>query len=79
MRKEVVYVTVVILILITYVLGFYIQYKESKICDQTIILMDETIIKGTNINYYEGMARIKTCDGKKIEVPVLKIKIVKKI
>ena len=79
MIKKTIYILLAILISMTYALGVYIQHKESKKCDEKIVLTNNITILGSNVKYDEGMAIIKTCGGQKIEIPILNIKIVKKL
>ncbi len=77
MSRKKILIILAILVSLIYVLGLYIMIKQSKVCDEKIILMDDTVITGTSVRYREGVATINTCDGQILEIPVLNIKIVK--
>lgn len=59
--------------------GVFLYYiiKEDKECDEHVILNDNQEYDCRSVSSYEnGMSRIKLCDGKEIEVPTQRIKVI---
>jgi hypothetical protein len=55
----------------------YLVIEDSKVCDEQVTLDDGTLIKSTNVvSRDSGMSTIETCDGERIQVPTIKIKMI---
>lgn len=58
----------------------YFVSKESKVCDELVILNDGSQIEATQVLSYEsGMSTIKMCNGQWMDTPTINIKMVKPI
>lgn len=60
---------------ILYCVFIGIGIKKSGDCDEHIVLIDGTEYDCIDVSSYkEGTTHIKTCDGKKIIVPTIRVK-----
>jgi hypothetical protein len=58
----------------------YLSYLENKVCDELVIINDGTQIEATQVSSYEnGMSDIRQCDGNKVRIPTISIKMIKQI
>ena len=56
------------------------QIKESEICDELVILNDGSQFEATYVETSDnGLCYIKQCNGEKIKIPTVHIKIIKHI
>ena len=74
---------IILMIVITFLLAggiSYFSFKESKVCDELVILNDGSQIEATEVLSYEsGMSTIKMCNGQWMDTPTINIKMVKPI
>jgi len=79
MNKKVI-ITIVLLVLSIYSVGMYFAIKQSNKCDERVFLKDETTIDCINASSFDsGMTSIKTCEGERMQIPTINIKIIKQI
>jgi hypothetical protein len=58
----------------------YFSFKNSKVCDELVILNDGSQIEATQVLSHEsGMSTIKMCNGQWMDTPTVNIKMVKPI
>lgn len=78
MRRNIINIVGLTLIFsIIYGVFLYYIIKEDKECDEHVILNDNQEYDCRSVSSYEnGMSRIKLCDGKEIEVPTQRIKVI---
>ena len=71
---------VVVLTGLLYGVIIYLSYSENKVCDELVIINDGTQIEATQVSSYQnGMSDIRQCDGNKIRIPTISIKMIKQI
>jgi hypothetical protein len=79
MKTKPVLILFLVILLFTVPLTFFIM-KESKACDEHVILNDGTEFDCRNVaSYSNGMSFIKMCNGEELNVPTHRIKEVRKI
>lgn len=65
---------------VIYGLIIFFALKDGKKCDERVFLKDGTTIDCTNTSSFDsGMTSIKTCEGERMEIPTINIKIIKEI
>jgi len=58
----------------------YYSIKNSKVCDELVILNDGSQFEATEVlSYRSGMSTIKMCNGQWMDTPTVNIKMVKPI
>jgi hypothetical protein len=78
-RKFGFYVLLIIVCIIFYGWIGYEGYKQSKICDELVILNDGTKMEATETTSKNGMTTIKLCDDQWVDIPTINIKMIKLI
>lgn len=73
-------ILVVILTILISALVVIYSIKKDKVCDELVIMNDESQIEATEVISYEnGMSTIKMCNGQWMDTPTVNIKMVKPI
>lgn len=79
-RKFSVFILLAITSLLVYGTIFYLFYEDSKICNELVIMNDESQIEAKEVNTFEnGMSHVYQCNGEEVHIPTINIKMVKKI
>jgi hypothetical protein len=79
MNRFLTIITIALSIMLVYGIILFFIIKESKECDEHVVLTDETQYDCRNVSSFSnGMSCIKFCDGKEMIVPTVRIKEVRK-
>jgi hypothetical protein len=77
-RRDVLFV--ILFIVTVYGIFIYFIIKDSKLCDERVILNDGTMIEcRSTSSFNNGMTSLKTCDGERLRIPTRNIKTIKEI
>jgi len=57
----------------------YLIEKEREICDTVVVMKDDRMYKCAETHTHDGLTHIYGCDGTRIKVPTVDIRIIEKI